>query len=83
MNARNNDQYRDVKSSWIPSVLRAAKWIMLGIIVVSLANVFLNIMDIIFKLGWGYSWISLLVGCAFAVLAEVIRRWAQWFLARL
>jgi hypothetical protein len=56
---------------------------MLGIIVVSLANVFLNIMDIIFKLGWGYSWISLLVGCAFAVLAEVIRRWAQWFLARL
>lgn len=82
MQFQDNDRDSDVRAGWIRFVLQTAKWIMLGIIIVSLINIFLNIMDIVFKLGWGYSWISLFVGCAFAILAGAIRRLAQWLLVR-
>jgi len=56
---------------------------MLGIIVISALNILLNVIDLVFHVGWGYSWLSLAVAFVFIALATIIRRIAAWCLKQL
>jgi hypothetical protein len=66
----------DIK--WYRFLLLSTKWIMLFIILISGLIIVLNCIDLLFDLGWGYSWLSLLVGVAFVALAMFIRRLASF-----
>lgn len=69
--------------AWFRFVLRAAKWIMFGVMCIAGLNVVLNIVDLLFRLQMGYSDVSLLIGISLMILAGGIWRVTGSILLRL
>jgi hypothetical protein len=83
MQLEENNAKRAFRRNWFRFVLQAAIWIMFGLVAISMVNVSLNVIDLIFHTRWGYSWTSLAVGVLFIVLAVFIRSVAAWALNKL
>lgn len=78
-----NKDRNDAGQTWVRFILRSARWIMLGIICIAGANILLNVIDLLFRAHWSYSWGSLMLGLFHILLTIAIRRLAAWGLREL